>query len=124
MPVVQGDDVRDLMEGEYATGCQENGYSEEHARTERILHAMADGWNPNGYGDATFSWLVRFTDGTFAYVAGWHDNTGWDCQSGLEFHMATTYEEAMRLAPETERRLWEDEAVEHDRRLRDEGQIR
>lgn len=29
-------------------------------------------------------WILQLKDGTFTWVSGWCDYTGWDCQSGVE----------------------------------------
>lgn len=38
---------------------------------------------PEYFGEVSFEWLLSTQDGDF-HLRGWHDYTGWDCQSGLE----------------------------------------
>lgn len=57
--------------------------------------------------EATWHWLVK-TKAGFAYVSGWCDYTGWDCQSGAERHDAATLDEALALVPQDERRIFEE----------------
>ena len=51
-----------------------------------------------------FAWLLRLKDGRFAAATGWHDYTGWDCQSGFELRVFATKEEAIRLGFTVENR--------------------
>lgn len=61
----------------------------------------------DGADEPAFAWAVEMDDGTFAFVSGWHDFTGWDCRSGLEVFPAASLAEAIRLAPDDPRREWE-----------------
>jgi hypothetical protein len=36
-------------------------------------------------GDGKWRWHVTLRDGRVFVVTGWHDYTGWDCQSGAEY---------------------------------------
>jgi len=58
--------------------------------------------------DADWHWIVRRCDGGYAYIAGWCDYTGWDCRSRMDRHDAGTLEAAILLAPQDERRIFED----------------
>lgn len=87
----------------YVWGCEHHGFVQQLERTSRIVNFWWDGQD-----EPTFAWIVEFSDGGFAFVDGWHDYTGWDCQSGIEFHVAATLDEAMRLAPDDPRRAWEE----------------
>jgi len=53
-------------------------------------------------------WIVRRCDGGYAYIVGGCDYTGWDCQSSMDRHDADTLEAAILLAPQDERRIFED----------------
>lgn len=57
---------------------------------------------------ADWHWIVKLNDGTYAYIHGGCDNTGWDCQAGLDVHKATTEEGALMLVGQNERRIFED----------------
>lgn len=48
-------------------------------------------------------WILRLEKGTYAYVSGWCDYTGWDCQSNAEAYDAPTLEAVLRLVPEAPR---------------------
>jgi len=34
--------------------------------------------------EPNFTWVLEFVGGVVEVVRGWHDYTGWDCQSGLK----------------------------------------
>lgn len=42
------------------------------------------GWSKKGVTDWTGGFLLKLTDGRYAYVTGWCDYTGWGCQDGVE----------------------------------------
>lgn len=44
-----------------------------------------------------WKFVLKMTDGRFAYVSAWCDYTGWDCRSGAEVTYADSLEE---LVPE------------------------
>lgn len=48
------------------------------------------GRSEEGYGEWSGGFLLELKDGTFAYVAGWCDTTGWGCQDGAEVHRFDT----------------------------------
>lgn len=43
-------------------------------------------------------WIVQLESGEFAYITGWCDYTGWDCQSGCEVFRAASQKEAISLS--------------------------
>jgi hypothetical protein len=43
-------------------------------------------------------WILELTNGKFAYLIGWCDYTGWDCQSGAESVLEDSAEEACLAA--------------------------
>ncbi len=57
--------------------------------------------------EASWHWIVKTISG-FAYISGWCDYTGWDCQSGAERFNAATLEDAIALCPQDVRRVFED----------------
>jgi len=59
----------------------------------------------------SWHWLVSLPDGSWAYVAGWCDYTGWDCRSGAEAHLAENRDAAMALVPDVVRVEFEAMAV-------------
>lgn len=48
-----------------------------------VVVTAADSEHPMSMGDASWEWEVTLKDGREYHVEGWHDYTGWDCQSGL-----------------------------------------
>ncbi len=40
---------------------------------------------PEGWEYADFIWVARLKDGTNWLIEGWHDSTGWDCQSNATY---------------------------------------
>ena len=36
--------------------------------------------------------VLRFGDGTYAYLSGWCDTTGWGCQDGVDVRLADSIE--------------------------------
>ena len=40
---------------------------------------------PTGHGDRSYVWEVVLSDGRKYHVDGWHDYTGWECQSGANY---------------------------------------
>lgn len=52
-------------------------------------------------------WIVE-TESGFAYIEGWCDYTGWDCQSSANRYDAVSLQEALQLVAEEERRIFED----------------
>lgn len=53
------------------------------------------------HGEGDYAFIVRLKTGEFVTAEGWHDYTGWDCQSGLEIcGVSTTIDGAMRLVSE------------------------
>ena len=42
-------------------------------------------YEPGTMGDKGFVWDVRLKDGRRFHVTGWHDYTGWGCQSGAAY---------------------------------------
>lgn len=57
--------------------------------------------------EASWHWIVKTAAG-FAYISGWCDYTGWDCQSGAERFDAATQEAALALCSQDVRRVFED----------------
>ena len=59
------------------------------------------GYSPEGYGSWEGGFVLHFGDGSYAYLSGWCDTTGWGCQDGVDIRFANSLEE---LAPPTEHR--------------------
>lgn len=57
---------------------------------------------------APWYWIVKMRDGSFAYMQGECDYTGWSCQSGMDIHFADTIEEVLQLSVEEARHEFED----------------
>jgi len=57
---------------------------------------------PGGW-DGDFAGVGRLKDGRWFGWEGWHDSTGWDCQSGATFVITDSQEDAFRwgLSKET-----------------------
>lgn len=51
-------------------------------------------------------WLVELFDGSWAYVEGGCDYTGWDCQSHCYAYRAPSLADALALVPEAERAVF------------------
>jgi hypothetical protein len=60
------------------------------------VHAEVPGHND---GDEWY-WIIELKNGQFVLTTAWCDYTGWDCQSGGTSQLATSAEEAAKLAPE------------------------
>lgn len=45
--------------------------------------------------EPSFAWLLRLNDGRYVSASGWHDYTGWDCQSGLSCKVYDDREDAI-----------------------------
>jgi hypothetical protein len=49
------------------------------------INAVLAAWGYNGdYSEWTGGFLLEMADGTFSYITGWCDTTGWGCQDGTE----------------------------------------
>lgn len=65
------------------------GYADVNFCFADIIEAELLGVDPpdyydDGYGDASFDWLLCLKDRDDPVkVHGWHDYTGWGCQSGM-----------------------------------------
>lgn len=55
---------------------------------------------------AEWHWIVELQDGTWAYVHGGCDYTGWDCQSSAEAFPAATLDGALALVDEAHRAMF------------------
>jgi hypothetical protein len=54
------------------------------ARDDIASVRAAWGYSPERYGSWTGGFLLAMKDGSFAYVSGWCDTTGWGCQDGAD----------------------------------------
>lgn len=45
--------------------------------------------------EASWHWILRLENGRYAYLTGWCDYTGWDCQSGSRDFVCDTVAEAL-----------------------------
>lgn len=52
-------------------------------------HDSGPGWSEDGVTEWSGGFLFRLKDGTYAYVWGWCDYTGWGCQDGAEVERFT-----------------------------------
>lgn len=80
--------------------CEENGIDGSDL-VDEILEITGEN------DEVSWHWIVKTTFG-FAYISGWCDYTGWDCQSGAERFNADTLEDALALCPQDVRRVFED----------------
>lgn len=46
-------------------------------------------WSEDGATDWRGGFLFRLKDGSYVYLTGWCDYTGWGCQDGVEVHRFT-----------------------------------
>lgn len=51
---------------------------------------------PQSYDGRSGIWLVEFADGARVSMFGWHDSSGWDCRSGLDFYPFDGWEARLR----------------------------
>lgn len=51
---------------------------------ENVLVTRTDA-DPNAYDERAWEWEVTLKDGRKFHVEGWHDYSGWDCRSGMEY---------------------------------------
>lgn len=58
-----------------------------------------------------YTWILGMKSGEWYAVRGWHDYTGWDCQSGLSTEKYKTREEAFATLVDWERDIVEKNAV-------------
>lgn len=49
---------------------------------------------------AEWHWILRLEGGTYAYVTGGCDYTGWDCQSSASVYEADTFEDILMQVSE------------------------
>ena len=54
-------------------------------------------WEGENDGD-DWRWIVQLTDGQFAFIQGWCDYTGWDCQSNARAFRADSVDQAIDAA--------------------------
>jgi hypothetical protein len=71
----------------------------EHVQAWSWAGDMKEGEYPGplSMGDGEFAWLLKLKNSKWATVLGWHDYTGWDCQSGLEMKTFDTKWDAIRF---------------------------
>lgn len=101
--------------------------SDYYDHAERIGYDLAAALGHNGLSDkcetiqsvaltiegendgASWHWIVRLTNGKWAYVTGGCDYTGWDCQSGCDWvGDALTRRDVLTLVGDDERRVFAD----------------
>lgn len=58
-----------------------------------------------------YTWILEMKSGEWFAARGWHDYTGWDCQSGLTTEKYKTKEEAFATLVDWERDIVEKNAV-------------
>lgn len=87
-------------------------YNPDTGRNFDDIEKVLAGWfvEPEGYDDADGVWIVRFKDGSERALFGWHDSTGWFCQSGLDLFPVEGWEERVR-AEHTQYGLSADEVI-------------
>lgn len=89
----------------------------------QISHTLIDGASCNnikvddiesilleitGYNDGPdWHWVCKTKTG-YCYIVGGCDYTGWDCRSSMDRHDASSLEDAILLAPQDERRIFDD----------------
>jgi hypothetical protein len=74
-------EMPDYTEGDYHfhAGCHYHNLGRLFTETKRVVWSWSDGSD-----EPSFAWIVELKDGRFVAVEGWHDCTGWDCQSGCD----------------------------------------
>lgn len=81
----------------WRAACGYNDLRGLFAQTAEVL--FENNADTEGYGDYAF--IVRLKTGEFVTAEGWHDYTGWDCQSGMEVcGVFATLDQAMRQVSE------------------------
>lgn len=99
------------------------------ASCERVGLARDDiasvplGWGVSGWGpEWTGGFLFSLKDGTFAYVTGWCDSSGWGCQDGAEVHRFDSMptREALEAIEDRESVDWDEEPADANRWARGE----
>lgn len=86
-----------------SAALRHNSLSDKVECIAKVVVSLDDGTD-----ETSWHWIVQLTDGKFAYVSGGHDYTGWDCQSSCDWEAAETFADAMKLAPQDERRVFEE----------------
>lgn len=57
------------------------------------------------YAETNVVGLFRLHDGRYALLTGWCDTTGWGCQDGGSINYASSLEEALTYASDSDRAL-------------------
>lgn len=58
-----------------------------------------------------YTWILKLKGGQWLAVRGWHDYTGWDCQSGLTTEKYASESDAFRTLVDWERDVMEKQAA-------------
>ncbi len=91
--VIRDDDGWDW--DDLRSAFEENSSDELSLR--HVLGILAE--IPGENDELNWHWIVKLTDGRYAYIQGWCDYTGWDCQSGIDYEFATTALKAAKESP-------------------------
>lgn len=84
---------RDKHGYNWRAACEHNDFHGLFEQTDEVVYE----WN-DGTDEPRYAFIVRLKTGEFLVAEGWHDYTGWDCQSGLEVCGVTkTIAEATQL---------------------------
>jgi hypothetical protein len=94
------------------TACLENnatsGFTiEDIERVEAVVEGVND--------ESDWHWIVTLKDGSFFYVTGWCDYTGWDCASSATYCPAETVAEALSHCYDTDIRAKLQEKISTER---------
>lgn len=73
------------------------GPSEWRPTLEEVVKVHAMAVKNYADGEPTYYALIELTGGRWAAVEGWHDYTGWDCQAGCTWNVASTRDDAWLL---------------------------
>ena len=96
-----------INDGSLIAACESNSVDSSDL-VDVILEIIGEN------GEASWHWIVKTTSG-FAYISGWCDYTGWDCQSGAERFDAATREDVLALCSQDVRRVFEDMLAKGDK---------
>jgi hypothetical protein len=67
--------------------CLKHDGSPGRTDVKRVIAAY--GYSPDGWGSWTGGFLMELSDGSFQYLSGWCDTSGWGCRSGIEVEFFT-----------------------------------
>lgn len=80
--------------------------------TPDVIESVLAAWGESteGYGEWSGGFVMKLKDGSFAYMTGWCDTTGWGCQDGATI----TYYKSCPDYKTFKKSDWNEEAIEWD----------